>query len=475
MSRELLSCPSPFLGFHFCRLKLVVCFCYCCRRLRRRTTTRELRRVTYLQSTVRQAGVSARSLRHSASHGRIPHALSPQPHSPTSRPRIVRAHFQRVSFSTLSILIHASASPNVGDIIARSAPSSRTTVNKGVNTTRSPAMAIDAAQQLALAASLAPKRISYTFPPTSPWHSLPRLELPNAPGAGRRTERAGRGSSNPIVNLHPQQPSISAAGRSTPSQHPRHALPVTSMAIDTSTVVLESLDGNTDTSTPRPSGILYTAARDGLVASWELNIQMKKKRPPSLRYSACTQLDNDGDGGDDGDGDGNKRSSSESGEESSLRQRSPEDGATFSQGCATPKGWAKLPVERQWEVDEAWTSPPLQGKPVSRFRSCVQSHTDWINDMLLCNFNMTGESSRDVLAIRLTPPTPCLLSSSPQWSRRPPTDLSACGIPMSLLPASLPIFWDRTQITSRHYVVHPSAAPPGWLQAVSIRSCGFGI
>ena len=53
------------------------------------------------------------------------------------------------------------------------------------------------------------------------------------------------------------------------SEHPRHCLGITSLAIDTSTVLSDS---------SVPGGILYSGGRDGLVASWDLGITHARRR-----------------------------------------------------------------------------------------------------------------------------------------------------------------------------------------------------
>jgi WD repeat-containing protein 48 len=65
-----------------------------------------------------------------------------------------------------------------------------------------------------------------------------------------------------------------------------------------------------------------------------------------------------------------------------------------------PHGWDLLPFERQWQVDEHWLDSTEEAEGIEHtgplrtsFRSCVQSHTDWINDMVLCNQNQSGESA----------------------------------------------------------------------------------
>lgn len=59
--------------------------------------------------------------------------------------------------------------------------------------------------------------------------------------------------------------------------------------------------------------------------------------------------------------------------------------------AASAEHWQSLPFKDQWQVDEEWARQADSG-PRIQFRSCVQAHTDWINDMLLCNSNQTGKS-----------------------------------------------------------------------------------
>ncbi|KAF8136388.1 hypothetical protein EV363DRAFT_1428786 [Boletus edulis] len=120
-----------------------------------------------------------------------------------------------------------------------------------------------------------------------------------------------------------------------PSQ-PRHRLGVTSLALDTTS----QLQGSA-----APQGILYTGSRDGQVISWDLGLSLRPRRKPS-RWNHV--------------------------KESGVRKRrnSIHDGVHY---------------EHQWELDP----DTLNFTPHSQFRQCVQMHTDWINDILLCNYNQT--------------------------------------------------------------------------------------
>ncbi|KAI0782511.1 hypothetical protein BC629DRAFT_1520018 [Irpex lacteus] len=55
----------------------------------------------------------------------------------------------------------------------------------------------------------------------------------------------------------------------------------------------------------------------------------------------------------------------------------------------------EIPYEEQWETDLDLFTPGKAGFLTSQFRQSVQAHTDWVNDLLLCNYNQTGEHSDD--------------------------------------------------------------------------------
>lgn len=226
------------------------------------------------------------------------------------------------------------------------------------------------------------KRISYVlppcrFPPTT--FGLPPL------GADRRF------TTGPLLippkthrsytDSHAPSSSFSAASTSdrsnllnpTLASHPQHSLAVSSLAIDTTTCIASSAspqeDDLDDAAESRrsiehgrdaiPQGILYTGGRDGLVGAWELGLPMRKKNVLSLDNHAGT-------------------SSS-----SNLHHHS-ESISLLADTSALPAG-ADIDLLAYWQAD------PLRAhraKP-TRFRQCVQSHTDWINDILLCNRNQT--------------------------------------------------------------------------------------
>ncbi|KAK1227165.1 hypothetical protein PQX77_009799 [Marasmius sp. AFHP31] len=217
------------------------------------------------------------------------------------------------------------------------------------------------------------RRVSYTIP--APVDSVPQLRLPD-PG----TSRFGLGG--PLLipiedatstqrNNSQQQPQHHR-GRHLPiPRHPRHRLGVSSLALDTCTC----LSGNGS-----PEGILYSAGRDGMVNSWDLHVPMRVRGRESLlkhprdekyRWEIMTgwadDVDEDGDEfGGDGDVLGDVTGT--------LRKRR-EEGSEF-------------PYEKRWEMRKDST-----GAPPATFRQCAELHTEWINDIALCNYNQTVVSA----------------------------------------------------------------------------------
>ncbi|KAI0820850.1 hypothetical protein BC628DRAFT_1422525 [Trametes gibbosa] len=50
---------------------------------------------------------------------------------------------------------------------------------------------------------------------------------------------------------------------------------------------------------------------------------------------------------------------------------------------------ASIPYEEQWETDMDAYQALKAHPPTSHFRQAVQMHSDWVNDILLCNYNQT--------------------------------------------------------------------------------------
>ncbi|KAM0793263.1 hypothetical protein ACM66B_000725 [Microbotryomycetes sp. NB124-2] len=266
-----------------------------------------------------------------------------------------------------------------------------------------------------------PRRVTYVLPPPAappPVLSLPPSEL----------RSIGRTAPSFIVRrgVLPQW-HLDRFHREQDTAHPRHRLNVQALALDLSTAVHhteQQPQSHTDEADPddvrdddpdRPQGLLYTAGRDGLLCSWELDLATRRRK---RRYG--TTGDNDlitsdllnGDVSDDQDSefassinhlnlDGLPRQPRKS-------FGSSTSGAVANSYSARPRKVSDpaydpaIPLEERWEVDdEAMRSG---AKPTSRFRQCIQSHTDWVNDIVLCNYNRTLVSaSSDSLVLAWNP------------------------------------------------------------------------
>lgn len=134
------------------------------------------------------------------------------------------------------------------------------------------------------------RRVSYVIPPPQPG-SIPRLQLPPL-GITRL------GSILPLLIpfepiVIPQSPTPHAHAPS----HPKHRLPVASLALDSTTHLVGK---------PNPEGILYTGGRDGMVISWDLHLPMRQcpTKPPKPQRGRWEMLTGWGDDWyDDGEDD----------------------------------------------------------------------------------------------------------------------------------------------------------------------------
>ncbi|SJX65915.1 uncharacterized protein SRS1_16468 [Sporisorium reilianum f. sp. reilianum] len=227
------------------------------------------------------------------------------------------------------------------------------------------------------------KRISYVLPPCrSPptTFGLPPLGadrnyntgpllIPSS--ANRSHSNAASSSSSSVTSTS----SRSTQSNAPLSSHPQHSLAVSSLAIDTTTCLASSDDGEDEDDIDRhhdsdsnhavhdceavPPGILYTGGRDGLVGAWELGLPMRKR--------SAQRID-----GLDG---------------SSAWSDFQQDESVIGLLADT----SALPAGTDIDALAYWQADPFRAhraKP-TRFRQCVQSHTDWINDIILCNQNQT--------------------------------------------------------------------------------------
>ncbi|OCF44317.1 hypothetical protein I317_01762 [Kwoniella heveanensis CBS 569] len=212
---------------------------------------------------------------------------------------------------------------------------------------------------------------------TSPFF-IPKSEAQNGNGNG-----PALGSRNPFLATPPPE------AQAQKSKHPRHCLGITSLALDTSTLLSDASS---------PGGILYTGGRDGLVASWELNVPHKRRR--GARYEQLpgrgsrVKWERIGDGAEFFDDD-------------EFEDEEDDEGLSSEEET---EGWVgvgrkikgEVPYEDRWEVDKyelAHHKPPP-----TTFRQSAQTHTDWVNAMLLCNYNQTVVTASSDRTIRAWTP-----------------------------------------------------------------------
>lgn len=241
------------------------------------------------------------------------------------------------------------------------------------------------------------KRVSYVLPPCrSPptifglpplgtdrcFNTGPLLVPPSHSLGSEKRAQAGAASSTSSLT---SSSTASSSSRSTTSNaplssHPQHSLAVSSLAIDTTTCIagsdhFDSEDDEDDRSDfdkhgdsddnraehglqPVPPGILYTGGRDGLVGAWELGLPMRKRSAGRVY-------------GDDG--------------VSSVSDLHHDESVGLLADTSALPDSADIDALTYWQAD------PLRAHRAKRtsFRQCVQSHTDWINDIVLCNQNQT--------------------------------------------------------------------------------------
>ncbi|MCO5549016.1 hypothetical protein L7F22_002482 [Adiantum nelumboides] len=143
------------------------------------------------------------------------------------------------------------------------------------------------------------KRISYILPAVEgdppQWYRLPSLDEAMRLKKARSTPLLypappeSYNSSVPISSKNPFRALIAAENKKgmTTRSHPRHVLPVSSLALDATTVL-----GGPDSDGVTPKGILYTGGRDGLVGAWELGLEMRRRdrgRAPAAATAAAEE------------------------------------------------------------------------------------------------------------------------------------------------------------------------------------------
>jgi|SRR5579862_2734015 len=133
-----------------------------------------------------------------------------------------------------------------------------------------------------------------------------------------------------------------------PHSQPGHRLGINSLALDTTTLT----NGNS------PGGILYSAGRDGMVSAWNLNLQLKRR--PNEHVNGHTN------------GHDRQAASTPDGEET---DKSPD--------------W-DIAGDKVAFLSNLIANPQI---PPTEFRTQVQAHTHWVNDILLAHQSTSGNIS----------------------------------------------------------------------------------
>ncbi|CAG8524535.1 13840_t:CDS:10 [Dentiscutata erythropus] len=135
-----------------------------------------------------------------------------------------------------------------------------------------------------------------------------------------------------------------------------HLLGINSLALDITTPNPE---------TGKPEGILYSAGRDGVIASWDLHLPFRNKKNVNINGSIHKSTE-------------------------SLNEINDVGGR---QEFIHPR--------KNWEIDD---EIDFSSQPPSTFRQSFQSHTDWVNDIILCHNNESLISASSDCKINLWHP-----------------------------------------------------------------------
>lgn len=216
------------------------------------------------------------------------------------------------------------------------------------------------------------KRVSYSL--VTPTTTVPALGLPPP-----QHDQIGRAA--PTYRVFPA-PRQAATTISEAPKHPTHCLGVTALALDTTTI----LHGQ-----KAPRGILYTGGRDGLVASWEQGVPMKRaERSTDEEYVRWERIGVvDEEEGEEEDSEFGFIGGHARGGGDAVANRGRDDESV------------KWTVDREAIQGGSLGVSTIESSTVNlltlssqqpKFRQSLQTHTDWVNDLLLVNQGQTGKS-----------------------------------------------------------------------------------
>ena len=200
--------------------------------------------------------------------------------------------------------------------------------------------------------SVAPrkKRVTYVLP--YPTTDPPALALPSIEQSSKR-----RLDPRPLLLPSSSALPTSTVNRSPEDQHPRHCLGISALALDLSTAVAPHDYSASSEKQINPAGILYSAGRDGLIASWELGLPTRKRKraigstAAARRARALRYVDLGIDADLDSDYDSNGSSAGSSSDELPNTSASPRGARAGAHVNGHGSPIVGIPYEDRYEVD----------------------------------------------------------------------------------------------------------------------------